>query len=247
MSYLIVGSSSGLGRELAYAFAKNKKNLFLVSRDKRDLLPIKSDIEQKFDSKVEILELDFTSIKEIEQKLLSKKEITDDLQGALFPIGLMFEEDDINLNIENATKLINANYLSIGFTISHLKKKYIDKDFLIVGFGSVSGLIGRNLNNFYAAAKRALETHFESLAFENLNNNLKIHFYTLGYLDTNLAFGKKLGLPKGNIKILAELVYANKDKKIIKKHFPIFWGLISLIFKIIPFQIILKLKKFLNN
>ena len=59
----------------------------------------------------------------------------------------------------------------------------------------MSGLIGRNLNNFYAAAKRALETHFESLAFENLNNNLKIHFYTLGYLDTNLAFGKKLGLP----------------------------------------------------
>ena len=51
MSYLIVGSSSGLGRELAYAFAKNKKNLFLVSRDKRDLLPIKSDIEQKFDLK----------------------------------------------------------------------------------------------------------------------------------------------------------------------------------------------------
>ena len=51
------------------------KNLFLVSRDKRDLLPIKSDIEQKFDSKVEILELDFTSIKEIEQKLLSKKRL----------------------------------------------------------------------------------------------------------------------------------------------------------------------------
>ena len=65
----------------------------------------------------------------------------------------MFEEDDINLNIENATKLINANYLSIGFTISHLKKKYIDKDFLIVGFGSVSGLIGRNLNNFMQPQK----------------------------------------------------------------------------------------------
>ena len=112
MSFLIVGSSSGLGRELAYTFARNKKNLFLVSRDKRDLLPIKSDIEQKFSSKVEILELDFTSIKEIEQKLLSKKEIIDDLQGALFPIGLMFEEDDINLNIENATKLINAKNMA---------------------------------------------------------------------------------------------------------------------------------------
>ena len=73
MSYLIVGSSSGLGRELAYAFAKNKKNLFLVSRDKRDLLPIKSDIEQKFDSKVEILELDFTSIKRLNKNYFQKR------------------------------------------------------------------------------------------------------------------------------------------------------------------------------
>ena len=48
MSYLIIGSSSGLGRELAYAFAKNQNNLILVSRDKRDLNPIKSDLEKKF-------------------------------------------------------------------------------------------------------------------------------------------------------------------------------------------------------
>ena len=46
MSYLIIGSSSGLGRELAYTFAKNHNNLILVSRDERDLVPIKSDIEQ---------------------------------------------------------------------------------------------------------------------------------------------------------------------------------------------------------
>ena len=48
MKYLIIGASSGLGRELAYEYAKNKHDLILVSRDLRDLSAIKSDIEKKF-------------------------------------------------------------------------------------------------------------------------------------------------------------------------------------------------------
>ena len=43
MNYLIVGASSGLGREIAYTFAKNGMDLILVSRDERDLLALKSD------------------------------------------------------------------------------------------------------------------------------------------------------------------------------------------------------------
>ena len=52
MNYLIVGASSGLGRDLAYIFAKNSHNLTLISRDKRDTQALKTDIENKFNSKV---------------------------------------------------------------------------------------------------------------------------------------------------------------------------------------------------
>jgi len=246
MSYLIIGSSSGLGRELAYAFAKNQNNLILVSRDKRDLNPIKSDLEKKFGITVDALDLDFSSLDNIEKKLLSQKKLLQELKGVMFPIGLMSEKDDLNLEIEDASKILYANYLSVAFVIKNLEKLYLDKKFLIVGFGSVSGFLGRNLNNFYAAAKRSLESHFESLIFKNSNNELKIHFYTLGYLDTNLAFGKSLLLPKGNVTSLANLVYKNREKKTVKRHFPTFWGLISLIFRIIPFSIILRFKNFLK-
>tara|TARA_E500000178_G_scaffold233409_1_gene229887 strand:- start:5942 stop:6685 length:744 start_codon:yes stop_codon:yes gene_type:complete len=247
MSYLIIGSSSGLGRELAYTFAKNQNNLILVSRDERDLIPIKSDIEQKFDVKVKTIELDFSLTEDIEKKILLQKEVLLDLEGVMFPIGLMFEKDNLRLGNKDVTKILNANYLSIGYTIESLKQTYSNKDFLIVGFGSVSGLLGRNLNNYYAAAKRSLESHFESLNFDNLKNKLRIHFYTLGYLDTNLAFGKKLPLPKGNVVSLANTVYKNKNKKMIKKYFPFYWGIIALILKLTPLTIILKFKKLLEN
>ena len=55
MNYLIVGASSGLGRELCYTFAKNNNDLIICSRDLRDLNALKSDIEKKFNQDIDEL------------------------------------------------------------------------------------------------------------------------------------------------------------------------------------------------
>ena len=120
MSYLIIGASSGLGRELALRFAKEKNNLILISRDIRDLNAIKSDLEHRHSIKVKCIEIDFSSIEEINQKLFINEETLKNLKGILFPIGLMFEHDNFELNINHASKLIYANFLSISFTLNKL-------------------------------------------------------------------------------------------------------------------------------
>ena len=246
MSYIIIGASSGLGRELAYIFGKNKYDLFLVSRDKRDLFPIKIDLEEKYKISVEIFEFDFSKIEEIKSSLIPQLKKKDDLKGILFPVGLMHEKDGTDLQIEDLIRIYNANFISIVFTISEIKKIINYKKFTFVGFGSVSGLLGRNLNTNYAAAKRSLESFFESLAFENISTSNNVHFYTLGYLQTNLAFGKNLKLPKGNVKTLANLVYKNIDKKSIKIFFPLYWGIVAMVLKLIPLKFILIIKKLLK-
>ena len=62
-------------------------------------------------------------------------------------------------------------------------------DSSLIGFGSVSGFLGRKINVSYAGAKR-LKVIFESLAFDENFKNINIQFYTLGYLDTNLSLAK---------------------------------------------------------
>lgn len=244
MSYIIIGASSGLGRELAYKFGKNKNNLFLVSRDKRDLVSIKNDLEEKYKILVEIVDFDFSKIEEIKSSLIPKLKKQEDLDGILFPVGLMNEKDNSDLHLEDLIKLYNANLISIIFTVSELKKIIKNKKFLFIGFGSVSGLLGRDLNTNYAAAKRALESFFESLAFENIRSSYNIHFYTLGYLQTNLSFGKNLKLPKGNVKSLANLVFKNKNQKNIKRFFPFFWSLIAVVLKLVPLNFIINVRKY---
>ena len=51
MSYLILGASSGLGRELSYVLAKNLNNLIIISRDEKDLKAVKADLEIRITNK----------------------------------------------------------------------------------------------------------------------------------------------------------------------------------------------------
>ena len=48
--------------------------------------------------------------------------IKKNLDGILFPIGLMFEKDNKDLNIKNIHQIVNANFLSISFLVSKMFK-----------------------------------------------------------------------------------------------------------------------------
>ena len=69
----------------------------------------------------------------------------------------------------------------------------------IIGFGSVSGLAGRNFNSNYAAAKRGLESFFESLAFEK-------EFNMIGKVNKHLNLQLESGIDK-----LFETLIDNKE------------------------------------
>ena len=244
MNYLIVGASSGLGRDLAYIFAKNSHNLTLISRDERDTLALKADIENKFNSKVSIDVVDCSSSEKVNAYIKSSFANLKDIDGVLFPIGMIFEDDNIQNDISKTNDLIQANYGVVAHFVSKMSEIFKQKNSgTIVGFGSVSAYLGRDLNTTYAASKRALDSFFESLAFSNIKTNIKIQFYVLGYLDSNLTFGRKLVLPKGSTKKLAKIVYKNINKKYKKVYFPYWWAAISYILLILPFFIIRNLIK----
>lgn len=242
MSYLIIGASSGLGKDIAYNFAKNKKKIIIASRDLRDLKALKHDIELRFKTNVKILCVDFSNVESVKKKINLRSNIFKSIKGILFPIGQMNDNDHISSNIKDSKSLIFSNFFSISFIISNFIK--IKKEGSVIGFGSVSGSLGRKVNPYYSASKRALESFFESLMIYNKFTKIYIQFYILGYLDTNLSFGKKLFLPKGSTKKLSKIVYKNRFKKNKKYYFPCWWALIIFAIKILPFALVTKIIKF---
>ena len=239
MKYIILGASSGLGREITYLLAKKKNDLIIISRDGRDLRAIKDDLEIQYKINVTYFELDLSSFEKIQNFFKSNPNIINEIDGILMPVGMTIENDVITDNLENANQLIQSNLGSVIYFISKFLPTFIKKNNgLIVGFGSVSAIIGREKNAVYASSKRALESFFESLVIKTLATNLKIQFYVVGYLNTNLSYGKKLILPKGSPKKLAEIVYKNLNQNYYKKYFPFWWIYIAFILKILPFLII---------
>ena len=246
MSYLILGASSGLGRELAYILAKNSNDLIIISRDERDLRAIKSDLEIKFKITVKYFVVDASSFDEIKKFLHSNLNLLNGIQGILFPVGMMKTKDGILNDISESNSLIQANMGVVAYFLSKIFPIFMKKNKgVIVGFGSVSSSIGRDVNTVYAASKRGLESLFESLAILAIPSKLKIQFYTIGYLDTNLSYGKKLLLPKGSTKKLAKIVHKNLNKNYKKIYYPSWWTVIAIIIKILPFSLIRYIYKFL--
>ena len=246
MSYLILGASSGLGKELAYILAKNSNDLIIISRDERDLRAIKSDLEIKFKITVKYFVVDASSFDEIKKFLHPNSLLLSEIQGILFPAGMTETKDGILNDMSASNSLIQANMGVVAYFLSKIFPIFMQKNKgVIVGFGSVSSAIGRDVNTVYAASKRGLESLFESLAISAIPSKLKIQFYTIGYLDTNLSYGKKLLLPKGSTKKLAKIVYKNLNKNYRKIYYPSWWSVIAIIIKILPFSLIRYIYKFL--
>ena len=246
MIYLILGASSGLGKELVYVLAKNLNDLIIISRDEKDLSAIKSDLQIKFKINVKYFVVDASSYDEIKKFLHSNLNLLTEIKGMLFPVGMMEEKDDILNDMSVSNNLIQANMGVVAYFLSKIFPIFMKNNKgVIVGFGSISSTIGRNVNTVYAASKRGLESLFESLSITALNSELKIQFYNIGYLDTNLSYGKKLLLPKGSTKKLAKIVYKNLNKNYKKIYYPSWWAIIVAIIKIIPFFLIRFIFKFL--
>jgi len=210
VTYIIVGGSSGLGRALAERFAAAGCELVLVSRDIRDTVPLANHLAIKYAVKVSPIAMDlncsplpFDAIDAILEGHLP-------LQGLLMPAGINDDNDVVGLSDKKLESLSRINYLAPCQLLNHYLPFLEKNSGVIVGFGSIATARGRSRNAAYAAAKRALESYFESLAHYAASSDLSCQYYVLGYLDTNLAFAQNLLFPLASVDRVADVVYKRR-------------------------------------
>jgi short-subunit dehydrogenase len=231
---LVVGASAGLGRSLSEYAARLGYNLLLVASDSRDLAAMAASLQLEYGVKASYISCRLGGLAEEDAAVVSAARAFGSVDLLLYSIGLAEENDTGFLDEPTAMRLVRVNFLTQVNITTALWPALLQRErAAVVGFGSIAAVRGRSRNVVYAASKRALASYFDSLRHLAVGTNIRVHFYYLGYLDTQQTFGKVLPLPRASTNRLARLVMnrlASRSGSIFYPWFwrPISWGLRSL-------------------
>ena len=241
-TYLVIGGSSGLGRSLAERLASAGHSLALVSSDLRDTQALASDLALRWGVTASPVMLDLSAREVSLAALDDALAVLPPLAGLMLPAGMNRAGDVPGQAPDAFVALTNANYTNLCRIIDrYLPRLGLASHGLIVGFGSIAATRGRKRNAAYSAAKRALQSYFESLRHSLAGSNILVQFYVLGYLDTNLAFGQRTALPRASPHRLADFVYRRRASDFGVSYYPRFWFLVCTVLRALPWTIFRRL------
>lgn len=236
MTALVFGASAGLGRALARELAARSENLVLVARDAGDLAAEAAHLRTVYGVAVEWMALDAIDPGAMEK--LAGLPGAAAIRSLFFPVGMGIEDDDGLLPPAAIAALVSTNLTSVMTTISVFLPGLLAANVgNIVGIGSVAALRGRSRNVAYAAAKRGLESYFESLRHRTATTGVRVQFYRLGYLDTQMSFGRRFALPKASAQTVARTIVRNLGKDVGCMPLPAFWRPIGWVLRALPWRI----------
>ena len=243
MTWLVAGASSGLGRALAERLARDSRSLLLLSSDQRDVAAISSDLQMVSGAKVRVLAHDAADCVGLANRLFESLGPDEAIEGLLFTLGAVSDDDGGGLDPASVERLFRVNFLSVVSVVSRfLPRLFERRSGVIIGFGSVAAIRGRARNVAYAASKRALESYFESLRHLCEPHGITVAFYVLGYVDTNLSFGKALRLPRASTQEIAERVCSELGRKRGKRYLPGWWLLVAGAVRLLPWPLFRRLR-----
>lgn len=233
MTCVIVGASSGLGRALAEEYAARGHDVVVTARDERDLASLVEHLRIRHGVSAAFLSLDLAREELPLAQLDALLDGMPPLDALLLPAGMNDGADAVGLAPDVLETLTRVNYLSACKLINHLLPRIEANAGSVTGFGSVAGTRGRTRNAAYAAAKRALESYFDSLMHRAVGAGYHCQFYVLGYIDTNLSFTEDLPLPAADPASLARAVYRRRHRT-LKRFLPGFWYIPCKIIQLLP-------------
>lgn len=229
---IIVGSSSGIGKEMAIIYAR-QNHLVAVTGRRSELL---EELKNQYPANIITGCFDVTDAGN--QKQIAS--LIQQLGGLdLFIYNTGFGDPSLNLdgNTENLTTRTNVN----GFveTVSYVFNYFVEQgNGQIALTSSIAALRGNGWAPAYSASKAFMSIYAEGLAIKalRLHKNISVTDIRPGFIDTKMAKGNRRFWVASPEKAARQIIAAIEKKKrvayITKR-----WWLIAQVLKILPFSL----------
>ena len=239
---IVVGASSGLGRALATALARDGYALLLVASDRRDLDALGASLNLEHGIAVRALALDLGREADPGARIAAALDGMPPPSALLLPAGQSRDDDDFSLDAAAIGQALAINLHAPLAIVHALLPRLVETHGTIVLFGSVAAVRGRGRNVVYAGAKRALVSLYESLRQRYRSSELSVQLYELGFMTTNLTFGKRLPLPAADPAAVARTVVRRLQRGSSKRYLPGWWRAVAVIVRCLPWFAYRRLK-----
>ncbi len=208
---LILGAGSDIAVAAARRFAKAGNNIYLASRNLRELEREAGHLELKHKVKCKVIYFDALDFKS-HQKFYT--ELDPKPSGVILAFGLLGDQAEAQKDFTLAMTIIDTNYSGV---VSILEVVAADfekrKSGFIVGISSVAGDRGRQSNYIYGSAKAGFSVYLSGLRHRLYKSGVSVLTVKPGFVATKMTAG--LDLP-GRLTAKPEEV-AERIFKAVKK------------------------------
>ena len=235
MNILIIGASSGIGRECAHVFSSEGHSVICSSRDEDELSNLVCDLSIRYSYKAYAVPLDLTQLACINNFVKEIYAIFQKLDCVIITAGTM-PPDGVDYSDQNA--LLNTtmtNYIGIATLLNDVSKRMTEVNAgTIVCLSSVAGDRGRQSNFIYGATKSALSTYLQGLRMKLNRHNIQVITILPGYVDTLMSYGKVKAVLAVSPTYFAKRIYKLSKSRRNVVYVPAIWWLVAKVLKSIP-------------
>lgn len=232
---LITGASSGIGKALAERLAREKNELYLISRNEIKLKTLADQINNLGAAAV-IYTCDVSNKNEVRECYNKIKTAHGVPEIAILNSGVSYRTSTSRIEINKAEEIMNVNFFGVIHFIQLLLEDYLKRGSgVIAGVSSLADVRGFPRSGFYSASKAALSRYLESLRVELKPRGIKIITIRPGFVKTPMTDKNEFKMPFiMSAEKSAEIIFSGlvNEKSVIS--FPFIMRMITNLLRYLP-------------
>ncbi len=236
-SVVILGSTSGIVRATAEAYAAAGFSLVLAARDDEENEILAADLGVRYDTPCHAVHFDGTDfsshaafVQECEACLGTNP------TGLILGFGYMAEQKIAESDITEVQKMVDANLTGAISILEQFAAVFETRGSGFMGvLSSVAGDRGKQSNYIYGATKAGLTCYLEGLRVRLFKANVTVTTIQPGFVDTKMTYGLPLPGPLvATPKQAGDAIYRAVSQGKNEVYVPFFWRYIMMIIKSVP-------------